>query len=359
MKNNTVIPSTVKDAYDFPDDIVSQQLSTGLINHTYKVKNTAGAAFLLQKINTNVFTAPFVLQQNYQKIKQHFEKEQSYMLPKIITTKNGDLLLEDKSYVWRCFEFINDTYSPTISTTPDEAWLVANCFGTFSARLSNLDPKNIETVLPGFHDLSLRFRQFQDALAGASEDRKQAAAKFIQKAQDHQNLVTFYEKVSSDNKRFPLHILHHDCKIANILFKRSDHKIYSPIDFDTTQPGLFFSDIGDMIRSMVPNYPEDHAKVEELTIREAFYEAVRDGYLEAMHPYLSKDEMQQIDLSGNLIVYMQALRFLTDYLNQDIYYQTKYPAQNLDRAANQFQLLSLLIKYIDGSARTGSKHYLG
>lgn len=354
-----MIPSAVKDAYDFPEDIVVQKLSTGLINHTYKVKKRAGEAFLLQKINTNVFTEPVVLQRNYLKIKQHFEQEQSYILPAIIKTQNGGLLLEDDSYVWRCFEFIKDTYSPTISTTPDEAWLVANCFGTFSARLSNLDPKNIEMVLPGFHDLSLRFRQFLDALADASHERKQAAAKYIQMALDHQNLVKFYEKVSADTQRFPLHILHHDCKIANILFRRADHKIYSPIDFDTTQPGLFFSDIGDMIRSMVPNYPEDHANVEELTIREAFYEAVRDGYLEAMHPFLSKDEMEQIDLSGNLIVYMQALRFLTDYLNQDIYYQIGYPTQNLDRAANQFQLLALLIKYIDGSHLSRSKHYLG
>lgn len=352
-----MIESAVKEAFDFPADIVVQKLSTGLINHTYKVKRPDDEAFLLQKINTNVFTNPLVLQHNYLKIKLHFEQEQSYILPDIIKTTTDSLVFETEGFVWRCFQFIKDTYSPTISTTPDEAWLVANCFGDFSAKLSNLDARNIETVLPGFHDLSLRFRQFQEALASAGGERKKAAAKYIELALAHQDLVRFYEKVSVEPQSFPLHILHHDCKIANILFRRADHKIYSPIDFDTTQPGLFFSDIGDMIRSMVPNHPEDHANVAELTIREDFYEAVRDGYVEAMHRFLSKEEMAQIDLSGNLIVYMQALRFLTDYLNQDIYYQISYPTQNLDRAANQFQLLGLLIKYIDGHRRSSSKHY--
>jgi hypothetical protein len=36
---------------------------------------------------------------------------------------------------------------------------------------------------------------------------------------------------------------------------------------------------------------------------------------------------------------MQALRFLTDYLQLDQYYKVERPSQNLDRTLNQNQLL--------------------
>jgi hypothetical protein len=41
---------------------------------------------------------------------------------------------------------------------------------------------------------------------------------------------------------------------------------------------------------------------------------------------------------------MQALRFLTDYLNGDVYYGARYPLHNLMRAKHQTILLQQLIK---------------
>ena len=352
-----MINKSVKEAFDFPEPLEMEKLSTGLINLTFKATFPSGAMYLLQNINTNVFNEPDKLQQNYQKVRMHLTAESGYPLPAIYPTKTGDLLYKGEQHVWRCFEYVKDTYSPTMSETAEQAWLVASCFGKFAAKLCQLDPKEISPVLPGFHDLSLRFKQFLQALETASEQRKRAAAQWITEALAHQDLVAFYDKLASHPERFPLHILHHDCKIANILFKNSDHQIYCPIDLDTTQPGLFISDIGDMIRSMVPNYPENHAAVHELAVRGDFYEALREGYLETTHSILSKAEIEHIDMSGKLLVYMQGLRFLTDYLNEDIYYQISYPDQNLDRAANQLQLLKLLSEYLSGQKRVQRQYY--
>lgn len=47
------------------------------------------------------------------------------------------------------------------------------------------------------------------------------------------------------------------------------------------------------------------------------------------------------------MVYMQAIRFLTDYLNNDVYYGAKYPDQNFVRANNQFFLLEKLLEKED------------
>ena len=39
-----------------------------------------------------------------------------------------------------------------------------------------------------------------------------------------------------------------------------------------------------------------------------------------------------------LFPYMQCVRFLTDYINGDIYYKIKYPEHNLVRSRNQLLL---------------------
>ena len=46
--------------------------------------------------------------------------------------------------------------------------------------------------------------------------------------------------------------------------------------------------------------------------------------------------------SGLIMIYMQGIRFLTDYLANDVYYKTEYPEQNFDRASNQFSLFESL-----------------
>jgi Ser/Thr protein kinase RdoA (MazF antagonist) len=255
------------------------------------------------------------------------------------------LLYKKDAETWRCFEYIPDTYSPLIASSAEEAYLVAKCFGKFSADLSGLDTSKVKTILPGFHDLLLRYNQFETALSNATEERKEDAKQLLQELDTHTYLVKYYENMLTKPLLYPLHILHHDCKIANILLYNSTNRVYSPIDLDTTQPGYFFSDIGDMIRSMAPNIPEGAKEIEDMHLRTDFIEAVNEGYLETMREHLTPAEIQDLPLAGKILVYMQALRYVADYLNNDIYYRISYPTQNKDRAANQLRLLQLLTDY--------------
>lgn len=350
-----MIDAAITEAFGIDGEIKLQRLSSGLINHTYKITDKKDKEFLLQRINTQVFQEPEKIQSNYIKIQRHLAEKNSFNLPALILTCNNELLFKQDGVIWRCFEYVKNTYSPAISSSADEAWKVANCFGRFSAELSDLDPESLSVILPGFHDLGLRFGQFETAVKSAEEKKRKEARSLIDMAFQNRSLVDFYNKITNDRQHFRLYILHHDCKIANILFKKSTHEIYSPIDLDTTQPGLFFSDLGDMIRSIVPNLSENDVHFDDLLLREDFYAAVRDGYLEAMQPFLTKAELEHIDMSGKIVVYMQALRFLTDYLNNNIYYHTDYPEQNKDRATNQFRLLSLLNQY---SGSLSKKRYV-
>ncbi|WP_447640079.1 MULTISPECIES: phosphotransferase enzyme family protein [Chitinophagaceae] len=341
-KKRNMLDKEITDQFNIHQIKSIKPLSTGLINNSFAIESENGENVLLQQINTSIFLKPEDIQSNYQHIFDHFNRIGSYQLPKIIQTQDSKNLLYQQGTVWRCFEYFRNTYSPLIADTPEEAYTVAKCFGRFSADLSSIDIRQLQYILPGFHNLDMRFQQFETAIQNASKQRKVEAESLIQSANDNYPYVQWYQKISQNKEDYPLHILHQDCKIANILFWKDDASRLCPIDLDTTQPGLFFSDFGDMIRSMVPNISENDNNIEDMQLRVAFYDAIKKGYLEAMNDHLTPAEKEDIDLSGNIIIYMQALRFLTDFLNGDVYYKTEYPLQNKNRAANQFRLLELL-----------------
>ncbi|MDQ2752053.1 MAG: aminoglycoside phosphotransferase family protein [Bacteroidota bacterium] len=329
----------------------SLPLKSGLINHSYKIKTNDDSFYFLQRINTTIFDNPQALQNNYVLVQQHLSSAGNMQLPKLIKTVSGDLFYNKEGEIWRCFEFLKNTYSPQTIETPEKAYEVANCFGSFTAVLQSFDNNKLATILPYFHDLSLRFQQFKEALQTASEQKKEEVKERIQEIEKYAFLVKWFSAIGKDKLHFPLHILHHDCKIANILFERDTDAIRCPIDLDTTQPGLFFSDIGDMLRTTVPNLQEDDTNLDALAIRPAFFDAINEGYLDAMARFLTGEEKENLHYAGSVLIYMQALRFLTDYLNGNVYYKTSYPEQNKDRAANQLRLLHLLHQFIATNKR--------
>lgn len=140
--------------------------------------------------------------------------------------------------------------------------------------------------------------------------------------------------------------MHHDAKISNILFDSSG-KVICPVDLDTSMPGYFFSDLGDMIRSMVASQDEKDKELDKLYVRKEFYEAILDGYLSILENQLTEAEKKYIHFAGLAMICMQALRFLTDYLDGDIYYRIEYPEQNYDRAKNQLALLQKLEEFLE------------
>lgn len=140
--------------------------------------------------------------------------------------------------------------------------------------------------------------------------------------------------------------MHHDAKISNVLFSNKTGKVVCLVDFDTVMPGYFFSDLGDMIRSMVCPEDETSTKFSNICIRKEFYEAIVTGYLDVIGKELTESEKKYIHYSGLLMIYMQSLRFLADYLNGDVYYQITYPDQNFDRAKNQLILLQRLEDFL-------------
>ena len=341
-----MIPQAVCNQFGLSNILSGEVLGQGLINSSYKITTSNGNAYFLQQINTLIFKNPMALQENYVLIEEHLSSHNSLLLPKLIRTITGELLYQQNNQSWRCFAFIQNTYSPQTLDTPEQAYETAYCYGLFTAALHDVDSNEVQTVLPRFHDLSYRFEEFTQALNNASQSVIADVADLIAAIEKEQWLVSWFEKIKQDKTDFPLRILHHDCKISNILFDKITHAVRCPVDLDTTQPGLFFSDIGDMMRTMVPDKDENDKDSQGIRLRPPFFNAITDGYLAAMSDHLTHEEKTELPKSGMAMTYMQAMRFLTDHLNGNVYYKTEYAEQNKNRAANQLQLLHLLQEYV-------------
>ena len=119
------------------------------------------------------------------------------------------------------------------------------------------------------------------------------------------------------------------------------------IDLDTVMPGSLLYDYGDSIRSSAATAIEDEPDLDKVWWDKERFTAFTKGYLEEVKDTLTDKEKELLPYAGILITYEIGLRFLTDYLDGDIYFKTHYPKHNLVRAKNQFKFAADMEKHID------------
>lgn len=331
-----------------PSTSTIKQIGSGHINQTYLLTQlSTGNQFIVQSINANVFTLPDVIANNISAVAEflsaHFPH---YLFPAPIKNKSGNTLLKHKNEFWRVSNFIANTIAPDTLNHPKQAYEAAKQFGKLSKLLNEFNPNKLKPTIVGFHDLNLRYEQFLQALHATSTVFKEAAKLELTLAKKYVHIVDDY-KALVNNKDFPDRVMHHDTKISNVLLHKDTFEGVCVIDLDTLMPGKFISDLGDMMRTYLCEFSENETDLSKIKIRKDYFVALVKGYLSEMGEILSPTEKNNILYSGKFIIYMQALRFLTDYLNGSVYYPINYATQNLDRAKNQFALLEDLFKKED------------
>lgn len=330
-----------------PGKINILPVGNGLINHTYQVTCASGHSFLLQQINKNVFSNPRDVQDNYIKIWRYSEFESiGLKLPSpCYHAKLNSLYKDSNGEYWRAFEFIKDSVTHSIAKTPQQAKATAKAFAKFTSAFKGFDVDTLKIIIPDFHNVSYRYSEMENAEKKGRKDLIEKAQPIVKELKDRERYLHFYEVITS-TEEFPLRVMHHDAKIANVLFNKTTGRVSCIVDFDTVMPGYFFSDLGDMIRSMACNYDENFLHPEKIKIRKAYYESIINGYLSMMEKDLTAPEKKYIHYSGLLMIYMQAMRFISDFMNGSIYYKVEYAGQNFDRALNQLTLLKRLEEYL-------------
>lgn len=319
-------------------------IESGLINHTYKVVTPQGK-FVLQQLNTNIFKQPLAIDANMQLLKSQLATSQpDYLFLAPIAGIDGSTLYQVNDQYFRAFHFIEGSHTVATVTTPEQAYEAAKAFAKFTTVCNTIDVTALQETLPNFHNLPLRYQQFEAALLTANEERMTACKTLIEALQAQQTIVTKYEafiKHPDAIKR----VTHHDTKISNVLFNEAD-KAICVIDLDTVMPGYFISDLGDMIRTYVCPVSEEESDLSKIIVRKDYLQAIQEGYYSQMEQHLTDFEQAHFFFAGEVLIYMQALRFCTDYLQNDVYYPIKYPHHNLVRANNQMQLLLALQEVI-------------
>ncbi|HEY0742797.1 MAG TPA: phosphotransferase [Chryseosolibacter sp.] len=318
-----------------------EALTGGLINGTWKVSADKGE-YILQRINTAVFKNPEAIAQNLELISEYLKRFPNYLFVGPIKNNSGNTLTVRDSRAYRIFPFINNTHTIDKVTTADEAYEAAAQFGQFTYMLKDFDAGKLEITIPDFHNLTLRYSQFLQATESGNIERIKQAAQSIKKLKQNSSIVEEYNAITK-NQNFPKRVTHHDTKISNVLFDNHSKGV-CVIDLDTVMPGYFFSDVGDMMRTYLSPSTEEETDFSKITIRPEVYEAIVNGYRDRMRQILTQQENQKFFYSGTFMIYMQALRFITDFLNNDVYYGAKYPDHNFNRAGNQVALLERLIE---------------
>jgi len=325
------------------DQCSIKPFGSGLINHTW-VLCSGDEHFILQKVNQNVFREPEAIAWNMGLIDAYLkEQKKAYFFVSPVKTVSGETMLyiEDDGY-YRMFPFVAGSHSIDVVEEPQQAYEAAKQFGMFTKTLSAIDVDALKITLPSFHDLSLRYEQFLEALEHGNPTRIGEAVSVIEALKMHSAIVDRFREIRKDPS-FKQRVTHHDTKISNVLFDKQNRGL-CVIDLDTVMPGYFISDVGDMMRTYLCPVSEEERDFSRIIVREDYYNAIMKGYLEQMQDELTEAEKGHFFYAGLFMIYMQALRFLTDHLNDDQYYGAKYEGHNFVRAQNQLTLLEKLME---------------
>ena len=321
-------------------------IDNGLINHTYEVKGEEeDQRYILQKINTKVFPFPDNINDNHVLINSILaDKKYSRQIVHLIPTLDGKLgYIDEEGEYWRMLTFVEDSVTYLKVPEPQIAFEAAQCISEFHSILNAEKGIILKDTLPGFINFKKRVDDYKIALDNASEERKSKSSEEIELVNKLLSLPELWISLS-ENHQLPERIIHADPKISNILFNHHG-KAIAVIDLDTMMNATLLYDFGDMMRSYCNITNEDDASLKE-NFNPEIYTAVKNGFLSHLKAILTPTELENLDYAAQVVIYIQAVRFLTDYLNNDIYYSTKYEEHNLDRTKNQLNLLQNLMHFL-------------
>tara|TARA_B100000963_G_scaffold358768_1_gene384238 strand:+ start:2734 stop:3768 length:1035 start_codon:yes stop_codon:yes gene_type:complete len=314
-------------------DIQIFSVDSGLINHTFHVKNKVDD-YILQKLNHKVFSNPKCIHDNYEIVRSALVNS-SYSRELLFFLKNKnnlELVCCDNEF-WRMSKRIRGiTYD--ICRSEEMAHHSAQTLAEFHKGLINVT--GIDSPISRFTDFQYRIEQFNRVLSNGSHTRLNKANDLIGFVESNLKLIETYLKVE---KSLPARVIHGDPKVSNFLFDEQTSSVNALIDMDTLMPGSILYDFGDMVRSFASILSEDDNS-DGSKFSPVIYNSLLEGYLTHGSEFLIQEEIEGLPLSILSVSLIQGIRFLTDYIDNDVYYRVFYRDQNLHRAKNQFRFYS-------------------
>ncbi|MDD5322936.1 MAG: aminoglycoside phosphotransferase family protein [Methylococcales bacterium] len=322
-------------AHQFAKTVIQiTPMGNGLINDTFLV-TTELSPFVLQRINRKVFPEPEQIMANLIRLNQHLEQKSGtkvkLKIPAILKTATcRDFYQDEQNDYWRALDFIDNTESLETVSNISQAQQAGLALGHFHRLVSDLDPLLLHDTLPGFHIAPSYLSHYHQILTQAPRrlaPKSLYCAGFIARFQH----LTDALEAAKQQGLLSLRVIHGDPKLNNFLFDKYSQQIVSIIDLDTVKPGLVHYDIGDCLRSCCHRLESNEFDLNICA-------AILRSYLSEAGVFFSDYDYHYLYAAIQLIPFELGLRFYTDYLEDNRYFKVTDPKQNLQRAADQFQL---------------------
>jgi Ser/Thr protein kinase RdoA (MazF antagonist) len=333
--------------FDFRADFVhAHSYGSGHINDTFCAWfDQAGlrVRYILQRINDHVFKQPVELMENVKRVTD-------FSLARLLAEGNREAhrrtltvipALDGKPYacgpdgsVWRAYPFIERARGYDELETNEQAYQAARAFGAFQNLAAGLGGPRLFETIPNFHHTPKRLEALQAAIQADVKNRAAEVSAEIDfalaRAADCSRITDLIAA-----GEIPERVTHNDTKLNNVLLDDVTAEGICVIDLDTTMPGSALYDFGDMVRTAAPTTREDDTDLTKLDICLDRFEALVKGY-RSTATFLNPAELAHLAFAGRLLTLECGIRFLTDYLQGDVYFKIKRPSHNLDRCRNQF-----------------------
>lgn len=323
-----------------------EKLETGHINKTFIVTDEKDRRWILQRINTDIFTRPHELMENVENVTAFLRKkiaaaggDPSRETLTVIDTNFGKNCLHLDNGYWRMYNYVEDTVTLQIVEDPEDFRKAGEAFGHFQAQLSDYPADTLHVTIPAFHDTVSRYNNLMKAVELNKSGRAGQVKDEIEFVKAHEK-ICHYILDGIERGDFPLRVTHNDTKLNNILMDAKTGKGLCVVDLDTVMPGSVLYDFGDAIRFGASSAAEDEPDLDKVFMRLDLFEAFTKGFIEGLGDSLNEKEVRAFPMSAMIITLEIGIRFLTDHIDGDTYFAIHREGHNLDRARTQFKLVA-------------------
>ena len=355
-------------AFDFGAPVVGAlRYGQGHINDTFVVhtqpEDTSCRRFILQRMSAAAFKRPDQLMENIMGVTEYLGREiesrggdREREALRVIRPRNGEPYYTDSANgAWRVYPFVEDTICYQTAETPELFAASGRAFGRFQRLLQGYPAQTLHETIPHFHDTEDRLAKLKaaltaDKLGRAAECRPELDFVLAREADCSVALQALRDGV------LPLRVTHNDTKLNNVLMDRDSGEGLCIIDLDTVMPGLSINDFGDSIRFGANHSAEDEKDLSKVNLDVSLFEAYTQAFLEGAGGTLTAAEIDHLPWGAKLMTFECGIRFLTDYLEGDVYFHTTRDGQNLDRCRTQFKLVSDMEAHWDELAEIVKKY---
>ncbi|MFD2157430.1 phosphotransferase enzyme family protein [Rubritalea tangerina] len=353
---NSQLHSTIEEiSHEFAiagDFVEGHEINSGHINTTYLAtyRRESGEIrrYILQRINEQVFKDPLAVMHNVECVTRHInwkvlrvKRDLGGQTLNLYPARGGRFYARGEGGgIWRCYNFIEGCQTYDIVENTRQAYQAARAFGSFQDLVEDIPAEDIIETIPDFHHTPKRYARLMEVVENDPMGRRAGVEKEIAFVRERAELCATLVDLLKEGK-LPARITHNDTKLNNVMMDAETDEAVCVIDLDTVMPGLSLYDFGDLVRTATSPAAEDETDLSKVEMRMPMFEALAEGYLDGCD-CLTPLEIEHLVTGGKVITLETGIRFLTDYLEGDVYFKTHYGEHNLDRCRTQLRLVECI-----------------